>query len=462
MSFGIKLRIVALSLAMVVMGGLIAFVTINSQRQTTELRTRLNQLDIESSGIAEHFRDTVRDVSDELLRYRANPTETNWDDFLSTALGMRMWIEGQKNNLSSEHERNVLKQIETAEDAYMKCAQEVHDEALASGETNGASSLGETNMALLMPLGSLTQTYRTLFDSGEDLAKAHLDLQIDLLARAQNTLIDLRESILALLGLLFLIAMALAIMVYREMITPLHVKLVESEALAERREKLVALGLLAAGVAHEIRNPLTAVKAALFIQKKQLAPGSPGRENVEAVEREIVRMERIINDFLLFGRPAEPKFTTISADLLLMESQASFVNQLKKSNIRLVLEPCDPLWVRADPAQCRQVLTNLIQNAADSIGENGKITLRARADRRNLGKGEVPVVIIEVADDGKGITPEVEQRLFDPFFTTKQSGTGLGLSIAARIVQSHGGQLQYQTLMNRGTTFGIILPELKE
>jgi len=106
------------------------------------------------------------------------------------------------------------------------------------------------------------------------------------------------------------------------------------------------------------------------------------------------------------------------------------------------------------------VLINLVQNAADAIGRNGKITLRARPDQKKVGNGEVPVVALEVTDTGKGIPPDVEKRLFDPFFTTKEGGNGLGLSIAAQIVQKHGGELQYQTLLNHGTTFGIILPRL--
>ena len=114
--------------------------------------------------------------------------------------------------------------------------------------------------------------------------------------------------------------------------------------------------------------------------------------------------------------------------------------------------------VRVDPQQIKQVLINLIRNAADSIGQNGAITLRVRLGAKRLADGPTEVVILEVADTGKGIPPEVQKRLFDPFFTTKEDGTGLGLSIAARIVEKHGGVLQYQTQVNRGTVFGIVLP----
>ena len=114
--------------------------------------------------------------------------------------------------------------------------------------------------------------------------------------------------------------------------------------------------------------------------------------------------------------------------------------------------------IKADAAQIKQVLINLVKNAADSIGRDGTITLRARVDRKHLGGKETEVAILEVADTGKGIPPEVEKRLFDPFFTTKDNGTGLGLSIAARIAHEHGGTLHYQTQLNVGTTFGIAPP----
>jgi signal transduction histidine kinase len=149
----------------------------------------------------------------------------------------------------------------------------------------------------------------------------------------------------------------------------------------------------------------------------------------------------------------------IPADQPLREVRALLGPDLEQRNIHLVLEDSAAAPIRVDPQQIQQVLINLIQNAADSIGQNGQITLRARTELKHLGNRASPVVILEVADNGRGIPVEVQKRLFDPFFTTKESGTGLGLSIAARIVEKHGGALQYQTQVNHGTTFGLVLPQ---
>ena len=136
--------------------------------------------------------------------------------------------------------------------------------------------------------------------------------------------------------------------------------------------------------------------------------------------------------------------------------------QLKKSAIEFRLELSDSVWVRADTQQIKQVLINLVQNSADSIGREGIITLRVHNGTGSSRKASDDIVTVEVADNGKGIPPEVQKRLFDPFFTTKEGGTGLGLPIAARIVEKHGGELRYQTELRRGTTFSVILPRVNE
>ena len=131
---------------------------------------------------------------------------------------------------------------------------------------------------------------------------------------------------------------------------------------------------------------------------------------------------------------------------------------LPKDSIDLQIEVAQPAWIFADTYQLKQVLINLIQNSADSIGKNGVITLGLKTGPGAVGANHRPAAILSVTDSGKGIPPEVQKRLFDPFFTTKEGGTGLGLAIAARIVEKHGGILRYRTEVNRGTTFEIVLP----
>jgi signal transduction histidine kinase len=260
------------------------------------------------------------------------------------------------------------------------------------------------------------------------------------------------------LGFLLIAGVGLAVVVYRELIAPLRVKLVENQVLMERQEKLVSLGMLAAGVAHEIRNPLTAIKAWLFIQRKQLTTGTAEYADAEIIGSEVSRLEGIVKDVLLFARPSEPHLVEVNATEPLRQVQLLLRPQLEKANIQLVLDGSVDARIRIDAQQMQQVLINLIQNAAESIGKNGTVTLRARASMKRLGDRTDEAVILEVADTGKGIRAEVEKRLFDPFFTTKETGTGLGLSIAARIIAKHGGVLRYQTQVDRGTTFGVVLP----
>ena len=165
-----------------------------------------------------------------------------------------------------------------------------------------------------------------------------------------------------------------------------------------------------------------------------------------------------MQDVLSFARPADPKLETIAADTLLREVQGLMSPNLESRGVQLVVESSPELFIRADSGHLKQVLINLVRNAAEAIDGAGTVTLRTRAARAPLGGRETDAVILEVTDTGKGIPPEAEKRLFDPFFSTKETGTGLGLPIAARIVEKHGGMLQYQTRPGHGTTFGVVLP----
>ena len=232
----------------------------------------------------------------------------------------------------------------------------------------------------------------------------------------------------------------------------------QAERLLERQEKLATLGTLTAGIAHEIRNPLTSLKARLYTLEKHLQAVPAARKDTDIISAEISRLERIVQDALSFARPADPKFEPLDADTLLREVQGLMSTSLESRAVQVVVESDSGLHICADSGHLKQVVINLVHNGADAIVGAGTVTLRARAVRASLGGRETDAVVLEVSDTGKGIPPEVEKRLFDPFFSTKETGTGLGLPIAARIVEKLGGVLQYQTRPGHGTTFGVVLP----
>lgn len=232
----------------------------------------------------------------------------------------------------------------------------------------------------------------------------------------------------------------------------------EAEQLLERQEKLATLGTLTAGIAHEIRNPLTSLKARLYTLEKHLHDAPAARRDTDIINAEISRLERIVQEALSFARPADPRFAVISVGTLLREIHGLMASSLEQRGVQLVLAGEPSLRIRADSGHLKQVLINLVRNAADAIEGTGTITLRARAARASLEAQDTDVVNLEVSDTGKGIAPEIEKRLFDPFFSTKETGTGLGLSIAARMVEKHGGRIEYETSPGKGTTFSVVLP----
>lgn len=448
MNFSVKFRLAALSFAVGLMGALIVLAIVLSQRKTEELRGQLNTIDSESLGLSEHFKDSLREVNNIRFRSLAERNPVLWRQFLNTSHDLDVWLDQQSALLTASREKLILRDVMSNYDDYLAVSRQAHERSQTNHEAG----------SVLAEFTNSRAQSQHLFDLGQSLARAHYESRDQLLAHVNTSLTQLRHWILASLGLLFLCGLALAGMAYRDMIVPLRLQLVESQSLVERHEKLASLGLLAAGVAHEIRNPLTAIKAAVYIQQKKFPRGSVEAADAELVQREIHRLERIVTEFLQFARPAEPVLATVPADQPLKEVQSFLSPALARQNIRLLLEESAPLHVQVDGEQMKQVLINLVQNAADSIGHDGAITLRSRPGRMALSRGETDVVILEVSDTGGGMPAEVQKRLFDPFFTTKPDGTGLGLSIAACIVQKHGGALQYQTQLHRGTTFGIILP----
>lgn len=244
----------------------------------------------------------------------------------------------------------------------------------------------------------------------------------------------------------------------RIIVAPLRQRLIEDNTAVEHQKKLDHFARLATGLAHEIRNPLTAINVRLFTLQKSMQQGTSEDSDASLIRNEIDRLEQILKNFLKLARPSEPKFTALTAEPTLREVCDLLGPQLQRQGIELNLDSVVDARFQADPLQLKQVLINLIQNAADSIGRHGVITLRARRESAALENGPGDAVVLEVQDTGTGITPEVQERLFDPFFSTKESGTGLGLPIAAKIIDQHKGVLDFETRPGYGTTFRVALP----
>ena len=229
---------------------------------------------------------------------------------------------------------------------------------------------------------------------------------------------------------------------------------------------------LAQELAHEIRNPLTAINARLYKLQKTLPPGSSEHSEAALIADEIKRLDQILEEFRHRGGPAEPKPVPLSASLLMKEVRDLFGAQLDPQCIELRCEIREEIGFRGDPQLLKQVLINLVKNATEStlqaqggLGESsceveshGTIVLRVRRQPARFVNGMADAVVLEVEDNGGGIPEEVRTRLLEPFFSTKEQGTGLGLPIAARIVAQHGGELEFESQPGHGAIFRVLLP----
>jgi signal transduction histidine kinase len=241
----------------------------------------------------------------------------------------------------------------------------------------------------------------------------------------------------------------------------LMVEVSEQHALTDKlvhADKLVLLGQLSAGVAHEIRNPLAAVNLNLQILQRNLPKDTPELNYVKTALQGVERISRIVEVTLNFSRPAMPDIQGINLNLLIPTSLELMSSILKRKEItvNLKLEEALPT-VAADTKQMQQVLINLITNAADSIKSKGTITITSYTEKSGR-YSEGIFSVVAISDTGIGIPQEDLPKIFNPFFTRKAEGTGLGLPITQRILHQHNGIIDVESKVGVGTTFYVKLP----
>jgi signal transduction histidine kinase len=446
----LRLAVFALAAGLVVV--LILWIQRSVGSRMAALEQKFGNLGAASFYVGIEIRFRFRQLNERLLDYHFDPTADHRALFLQEAQEFRRWLENREVTLTTPREHELFDSIQDAFEGYLAGTRPMTEAGA------GPAEAGDLRAAY----DAVRKESRPLFHRTEEFVGSQQQAFKEFLGDSQQTLLSLRQLLTLSLVLLLAATVALAMMVYRGMIAPLRQAVTESRAIIERQEKLASLGTLAAGVAHEIRNPLTAIKFRLFSLRNSLPPEFPAHEDAGVIGNEIGRLDRIVKDFLQFARPSDPEAVRVPAERILQEVHALLAPELEKLAIQLRLETDATTWIHADVQQLKQVLINLVQNAADSIGRDGGIRLGVRPDTVALAGRSRPAAILRVTDTGKGIPPEVQKRLFDPFFSTKEGGTGLGLAIAARIVEKHGGLLRYQTELDQGTTFEIVLPRLDD
>lgn len=228
-----------------------------------------------------------------------------------------------------------------------------------------------------------------------------------------------------------------------------------------RLDRLASIGTLSASMAHEIKNALVAVRTFvdLLLQKNQDA------ELVDIVSREIRRIDSIVSQMLRFAGPAKPTFGHVHVHEILDQSLRLVQHQIEGRKISLSRSfAASPDLIKGDAYQLEQAFINLFFNALEAMGPSGELSVVSEIVSASLSSKDgpagqnQPLLRVAIRDTGVGIAPENLGRLFEPFFTTKPNGTGLGLSITRRIIQEHGGVINVESELNKGTTFTILLP----
>ncbi len=221
-----------------------------------------------------------------------------------------------------------------------------------------------------------------------------------------------------------------------------------------RAEHLATLGELAAGLAHEIRNPLAGIAGVIDIIGRDLPQSSPGRQVLQEVKQEVLHIKNILSDLLDYARPKRPVFHEADLGATAERAVSLARQQILSRPIQMELVKGGNVPpVEHDPAQIQQVLLNLLLNAIQALDGTGQVRVELSS--------ESGLAVVRVKDTGRGIPPQAIANIFRPFFTTKGGGTGLGLSLARRIVEDHGGNIAVASVQGQGTEFTVKLPVRK-
>lgn len=434
--------------AVLVLTVLMAWAGVWIWRHLARLQRDFTVVQSESFHLAEHLEEKMLTLKETARSLDVHPDPAAMADFQKEATEMDLWIQTNRLLVTSAEQRNVLDRIGVALDGYVLKTRRILEENTRAGSGVQPKPV----------LERVEQEAAQVLGLARELRVAEQVALDRFVKDSRGAMGSLYAHVLVSVGLALVLGLAALRLIHIARIAPLKAELLQSHSILEQKEKLASLGTLVAGVAHEVRNPLTAIKVRLHSLKRAFQGDLSASDDIGVIHDEINRLEDIVGGFLEFARPSAPRMRSFAAEVLCHRVDHLLRPQLEAAGIQWKIEASPELSMRADLQQIEQVLINLIQNAAESTERGGSVTLRASTRQERWPAGMAAATVLDVVDTGKGIAPEVAKRMFDPFYSTKENGAGLGLSIAARIVEQHGGLLRYQTKPGLGTTFSVILP----
>ncbi|MBU1713824.1 MAG: GHKL domain-containing protein [Proteobacteria bacterium] len=231
-------------------------------------------------------------------------------------------------------------------------------------------------------------------------------------------------------------------------------ELIAMQERVKRFEKMAAMGEIAAGMAHEIKNPLASISGSIQLLREDIRDNPYHNRLMQIILREADRLSFLVNDFLLFAKPPAGKKEPFELGKIMADTIFLFEKDTKyMGRISIIKDIAQGIWVNMDPIHLHQILWNLLLNASEAIEGSGKIEVKMCGLRSKYA-------LIEIMDDGCGISNEGIKSIFDPFFTTKPRGTGLGLSIIHNILKSYDSWLDVESTVNKGSTFTFKIKQI--
>jgi signal transduction histidine kinase len=339
------------------------------------------------------------------------------------------WFNKANEVALTEREKRILKEIEGLYVRYNELR----------GQVINFYRLGNISEAKRLLFSDVTNYLDLLYEKCETM----LLINEEMIAQTQNKsarfIFNIRLIIWFAIGLAIVVGFSLGFLIFRTITRQLL-----------QNEKMVFLGRLSAIVAHEIRNPLTAIKMRTQVLKEEVKDTSYWREDWEVIEEEVLRLERIVDNFISLTKPLKLDLSLEDINCVLENAIGLLQPRIKKQGIELIKNLEENKKLKIDRERMKQVFLNIFLNSLDAMPNGGRLEISAMSNKDYLK--------IEIQDTGIGISQKTKPRLFEPFFTTKKEGLGLGLSIVREIIKLHRGEISISSRENKGTSFAITLP----